>query len=98
MDFTSIFLFCLISLVIGAVLMILVQYYAFIKYFNGSGNANEQRNRSFNEKYQLPDVSKFTFAAITMTIESAILLRRRRCWPASIRPNWRAAIPPLRSI
>lgn len=97
MDITSIFLFCLISLVIGAVLMILVQYYAFIKYFNGPSNANEQRNRSFNEKYQLPDVSKL-FAAITMTIESAILLRRRLCWPAFIRPSSRVATPLLRSI
>lgn len=60
MDLTSIFLFCLISLVIGAVLMILVQYYIFIKYFNQSDddpNA-QQRNRSLNERYQLPDVSK----------------------------------------
>ncbi|XP_055295198.1 PDZ domain-containing protein 8 [Sitodiplosis mosellana] len=57
MDLTSIFLFCLISLVIGAVLMILVQYYIFIKYFNqpdDDPNA-QQRNRSLNERYQLPD-------------------------------------------
>lgn len=60
MDLTSIFLFCLISLVIGAVLMILVQYYLFVKYFNqpdDDPNAENQRNRSLNEKYQLPDVS-----------------------------------------
>lgn len=60
MDLTSIFLFCLISLVIGAVLMILVQYYVFIKYFNQPDDDPNaaQRNRSLNEKYQLPDVSK----------------------------------------
>lgn len=59
MDLTSIFLFCLISLVIGAVLMILVQYYIFIKYFNQPDNdpSASQRNRSLNERYQLPDVS-----------------------------------------
>lgn len=59
MDLTSIFLFCLISLVIGAVLMILVQYYVFIKYFNQPDNdpSASQRNRSLNERYQLPDVS-----------------------------------------
>lgn len=61
MDLTSIFLFCLISLVIGAVLMILIQYYAFVKYFNDSGGQNGQDNRPFNEKYQLPDVSKISF-------------------------------------
>lgn len=60
MDLTSIFLFCLISLVIGAVLMILVQYYVFVKYFNQADSieSNAQRNPSLNERYQLPDVSR----------------------------------------
>lgn len=58
MDLTNIFLFCLISLVIGAVLMILIQYYAFIRYFNVPDNETaDQRTKSINEKYQLPDVS-----------------------------------------
>lgn len=59
MDLTSIFLFCLISLVIGAVLMILVQYYVFVKYFNQPDNDQNasNRSRSLNERYQLPDVS-----------------------------------------
>lgn len=64
MDLTSIFLFCLISLVIGAVLMILVQYYVFIKYFNQPDtdpNATN-RNNSINERYQLPDVSVIGFS------------------------------------
>lgn len=67
MDLTSIFLFCLISLVIGAVLMILVQYYIFIKYFNQPGNdpSASQQNRSLNERYQLPDVS-FTLIDLYM--------------------------------
>lgn len=44
---------------IGAVLMILVQYYAFVKYFNGNDDRTNDnyRNKSINEKYQLPDVS-----------------------------------------
>lgn len=57
MDLTSIFLFCLMSLVIGAVLMILVQYYAFVKYFNVADQDVGNRSKSLNEKYQLPDVS-----------------------------------------
>lgn len=60
MDLTSIFLFCLISLVIGAVLMILVQYYVFVKYFNGNDDRSTDDtnpHKSINEKYQLPDVS-----------------------------------------
>lgn len=59
MDLTSIFLFCLISLVIGAVLMILVQYYVFVKYFNGNDDrtSDDHPHKSINEKYQLPDVS-----------------------------------------
>lgn len=57
MDLTSILLFCLMSLVIGAVLMILIQYYAFVKYFNVPEQDSENRSKSLNEKYQLPDVS-----------------------------------------
>lgn len=57
MDLTSILLFCLMSLVIGAVLMILVQYYAFVKYFNVPDQDADKRPKSLNEKYQLPDVS-----------------------------------------
>lgn len=39
--------------------MILVQYYAFVKYFNvPDQDDTERRNKSLNEKYQLPDVSK----------------------------------------
>lgn len=37
--------------------MILVQYYAFVKYFNVADQDLDKRSRSLNEKYQLPDVS-----------------------------------------
>lgn len=57
MDLMSILLFCMMSLVIGAVLMILIQYYAFVKYFNASESNGDKRTSSLNEKYQLPDVS-----------------------------------------
>ena len=57
MDWTSVFLFCIISVVIGAVLMILLQYYAFVKYFHAADENPEHRQPSINEKYQLPDVS-----------------------------------------
>lgn len=65
MDLTSIFLFCVISLVIGAVLMILVQYYIYVKFFNQPTSEADatQRNRSLNERYQLPDVSDVSFCA-----------------------------------
>lgn len=56
MDLTSIFLLCLISCVIGAILMLLVQYYAFVKYFEMPEVTKEQK--SINEKYLLPDVSE----------------------------------------
>lgn len=55
MDIANILLFCLMSLIIGAVLMLLVQYYAFVRYFNLPEETDEQK--SMNEKYALPDVS-----------------------------------------
>lgn len=55
MDLTSLLLFCITSLIIGAVLMLLIQYYVFVKFFNVPGLTDEQK--SINEKYLLPDVS-----------------------------------------
>lgn len=55
MDLTSVFLMCLMSCIIGAVLMLLVQYYAIVKYFDVPEASEEQR--SINEQYMLPDVS-----------------------------------------
>lgn len=55
MDLTSVFLLCLMSCIIGAVLMLLVQYYAIVKYFDVPEVTEEQR--SINEQYMLPDVS-----------------------------------------
>lgn len=59
MDLTSLLLLCITSLIIGAVLMLLIQYYVFVKFFNVPGLTDEQK--SINEKYLLPDVSLFIF-------------------------------------
>lgn len=59
MDFISTFLLCLMSCVIGAILMLLIQYYAFVKYFDVPEETPEQK--SINEKYLLPDVSIYLF-------------------------------------
>lgn len=56
MNLTTFLLFGLMSLVIGAVLMILLQYYFFIKYGNLPEESMEQRD--INERYSLPDVSE----------------------------------------
>ncbi|XP_037914498.1 PDZ domain-containing protein 8 isoform X2 [Hermetia illucens] len=53
MNLTTFLLFGLMSLVIGAVLMILLQYYFFIKYGNLPEESMEQRD--INERYSLPD-------------------------------------------
>lgn len=55
MDFTTLFMLCLISCVIGAVLMLLIQYYAFVKYIDAPEKINE--HKLFNETYTFPDVS-----------------------------------------
>lgn len=55
MDLTSLFLLCMLCCVIGAVLMLLIQYYVFVKYFDIPEETDEQK--SINEKYMLPDVS-----------------------------------------
>lgn len=60
MDFVNIILFCFMSCVIGAVIMLLIQYYAFVRYFD----ANEQdakKGQSLkmgaHQKFELPGVS-----------------------------------------
>lgn len=55
MDILNILLFCLMSCVIGAVLMLLVQYYAFVKYFDVPDEVDNKK--SFSEKFVMPDVS-----------------------------------------
>ena len=55
MDLITTLLLCLMSCVIGGILMLLIQYYAFVKYFDVPEEPPEQK--SINEKYQLPDVS-----------------------------------------
>lgn len=55
MDFINILLFCLMSCIIGAVLMLLLQYYAFVRYFKLPEES--ETNKTLDEKFTLPDVS-----------------------------------------
>lgn len=54
MDLINILLFCLMSLIIGAVLMLVVQYYAFVKFLNLP--EDDERRKSLEERYNLPEV------------------------------------------
>uniref|UniRef100_A0AAG5CZD4 PDZ domain-containing protein 8 n=1 Tax=Anopheles atroparvus TaxID=41427 RepID=A0AAG5CZD4_ANOAO len=83
MDFVSLLLFCLMSCVIGAVLMLLIQYYAFVRYFRLPELDQEQedeRKSAFSERYVLPDTllenikapdqeSKSTIMAINLILQ-----------------------------
>ncbi|XP_055912899.1 PDZ domain-containing protein 8 isoform X2 [Eupeodes corollae] len=53
MDLTSLLLFGFISLVIGAVLMLIVQYYIYMRFCDLPEVSSEQKD--FNEKYTLPE-------------------------------------------
>lgn len=70
-DLTSLFLLCLISVVIGAILMLLVQYYAFVKYFQyyEMPEATEEQ-KSINEKYLLPDVRAIKYYVQSSKVSS----------------------------
>lgn len=64
LDVANLFLFCLISVVIGAVIMLIVQYYVFLRYFKMNSDEvetepQEQTNGDVktNEKFILPEVS-----------------------------------------
>lgn len=54
MDLTSLMLFCFISLVIGGVLMLIAQYYVYVRFCNLPEETEEQKD--INDKYSLPDV------------------------------------------
>ncbi|XP_055638028.1 PDZ domain-containing protein 8 [Toxorhynchites rutilus septentrionalis] len=83
MDLANLFLFCLMSCVIGAVLMLLIQYYAFVRYFRlpELGKEQEEYRKSANsEPYVLPDTllenirapdaeSKSTIMAINLILQ-----------------------------
>ncbi|XP_049532563.1 PDZ domain-containing protein 8 [Anopheles darlingi] len=83
MDFVNLLLFCLMSCVIGAVLMLLIQYYAFVRYFRLpelDQEQEEQRKSTFSERYVLPDTllenikapdqeSKSTIMAINLILQ-----------------------------
>ncbi|XP_065083846.1 PDZ domain-containing protein 8 isoform X2 [Ochlerotatus camptorhynchus] len=83
MDLANLFLFCLMSCVIGAVLMLLIQYYAFVRYFHlpELGQEQEEYRKSANsEPYVLPDTllssikapdaeSKSTIMAINLILQ-----------------------------
>lgn len=60
MDLANLFLFCLISCVIGAVIMLIVQYYIFVKYFQMKPEDMDQMDddkTGKNQKYILPQVN-----------------------------------------
>lgn len=60
MDFVNILLFCFMSCVIGAVVMLLIQYYAFVRYFDATTEQEKKNeaNRSADHlRFQLPVVS-----------------------------------------
>lgn len=63
MDLVSMLMFGLMSCAIGAVLMLLVQYYAFVRYFRMPELTQEQqeqcRRSAHSEPYELPGVSGF---------------------------------------
>lgn len=60
MDFVNILLFCFMSCVIGAVVMLLFQYYAFVRYFDSEQEQKKQDgNRSEDQRFELPLVSDF---------------------------------------
>ncbi|XP_062554858.1 PDZ domain-containing protein 8 [Armigeres subalbatus] len=83
MDLANLFLFCLMSCVIGAVLMLLIQYYAFVRYFHLPELGREQeeyRKSAYSEPYVLPDTllanikapdaeSKSTIMAINLILQ-----------------------------
>ncbi|XP_049279719.1 PDZ domain-containing protein 8 [Anopheles funestus] len=83
MDFVNLLLFCLMSCVIGAVVMLLIQYYAFVRYFRLPELDLEQENQrksAFSERYVLPDTllenikapdqeSKSTIMAINLILQ-----------------------------
>lgn len=53
MDVTSILLFGFISAIIGAVVMLMAQYYVYMRFLDMPATSNEQKH--FNEKYALPE-------------------------------------------
>ncbi len=65
MDLANLFLFCLISCVIGAVIMLIVQYYIFVKFFQMKPEEIEsmegQNAGTKNQKYILPQVESLIF-------------------------------------
>ncbi|XP_053680842.1 PDZ domain-containing protein 8 [Anopheles nili] len=83
MDFVNLLLFCLMSCVIGAVVMLLIQYYAFVRYFRLpelDQQEEDQRKSAFSERYVLPDTllenikapdqeSKSTIMAINLILQ-----------------------------
>jgi hypothetical protein len=76
MDLVSILLYCFMSCAIGAVLMLLVQYYAFVRYFNipsmDESNDDEHQKRE-NEKYVLPDVSTLIIHYSCMRLDALLM-------------------------
>lgn len=61
------------SCVIGAVVMLLVQYYAFVRYFDASSTEQEKQNEANrsaeHQRFELPVVSELAGRALTVYSE-----------------------------
>lgn len=68
MDIVNIILFCFMSCIVGAVVLLLVQYYVFIRYLDPSQEQDDQQNgvdgqrqqrqqQQQQQPFELPDVS-----------------------------------------
>lgn len=79
MDFVNILLFCLMSIIVGAVLMLLIQYYAFVRYFDANQKSEDAKPGSCsNQRFQLPDVS--VFKVIYYSLPEVIRNHFRMCY------------------
>lgn len=65
LDISNLFLFCLISLVLGAVVMLIVQYYIFLRFFKwnsdevgSAAKLEEENDVNRTPKFSLPEVSR----------------------------------------
>lgn len=73
MDFVNILLFCFMSCVIGAVVMLLIQYYAFVRYFDASATTeqekkNEENRSADHQRFELPVVSSVLLVGSFCTV------------------------------
>ncbi|CRL08055.1 CLUMA_CG020948, isoform A [Clunio marinus] len=69
LEITNLFLFCLISLVVGAVIMLIVQYYIFVRFFKTNNNeeqpAQDPCDGTKITKFNLPQSLLESFSSLT---------------------------------